>query len=139
MRSDEPTPSQDTVYFDGVCNLCNAGVQFIIDRDRKRRFRFASLQSEYAKERLTLFGLQPEKLNSIILEREGRFYTESTAALHIARDLGMPWASAVLLLAIPRGARDWIYRLIAKNRYRWFGRKDQCRIPSPETRDRFLG
>ena len=129
MASDGPV-----VLFDGVCNLCNGAVQFILKRDRAGYFHFASLQSQAARQ---LLGHTPP-LQSIVLVEEGKTYTKSDAVLRIARQLRFPWAMLSVLRLIPRPVRDWIYDGIARNRYSWFGRKDQCMIPSKEFRIRFL-
>ncbi len=128
------------VLFDGVCNLCNGTVQFIIDRDPGGRFRFASLQSEAGARVLREHGRGPivGDPDSIILIERGTLYEHSGAALRIARALGLPWSLAVLGFALPRFVRDALYRLIARNRYRWFGREESCRVPTPALRARFL-
>ncbi|MFO0573670.1 MAG: thiol-disulfide oxidoreductase DCC family protein [Polyangia bacterium] len=148
----QPGPSRDAaskrtgvVLFDGVCNFCNGAVNFIIDRDPAGRFRFAALQSEAAQALLAEKGrtLPPGDPDTVILletdERgETRLYERSTAALHIAAGLRFPWNLFYALILVPRPVRDFFYRLIAKNRYRWFGKRDACRIPTPELRARFL-
>ena len=128
------------VLFDGVCNFCNAGVNFIIDRDRAAHFRFAPLQSEYAKRLLAERGVDvgegdPE---SMVLVEGERVSLRSTAALRIARRLAGPWRLAFAFVAVPAFARDGVYRLVARQRYRLFGRSDACRVPTPEVRARFL-
>jgi predicted DCC family thiol-disulfide oxidoreductase YuxK len=128
------------VLFDGVCNLCNASVNFIIDRDPTAQFRFAALQSDVARERLTELGQPPPPTTpeSILLLEGGHLYSESTAALRIAGHLRGPWRLLKALLVVPRPLRDAVYRLIARNRYAWFGRTDACRVPTPELKARFL-
>lgn len=127
-----------TILFDGVCNLCNGSVQFILRRDPQARFRFASLQSEAGRRLVTEQGLDPEVLNSVILIEDGRVYRESTAALRIARHMSGAWKLLRVLVLIPRPIRDAVYRLIARNRYRWFGKSETCWLPTPELRARFL-
>lgn len=127
-----------TILFDGVCNLCNGSVQFILRRDPQARFRFASLQSEAGRRLVTEQGLDPEVLNSVILIEEGRVYRESTAALRIARHMSGAWKLLRVLVLVPRPIRDAVYRLIARNRYRWFGKSETCWLPTPELRARFL-
>jgi predicted DCC family thiol-disulfide oxidoreductase YuxK len=132
--------TKPVVLFDGVCNLCNFAVQFILDRDPFATFRFASLQSAAAAGLLGAFGIpapvgDPE---SLVLIDDGKVYQSSTAALRIARRLRGIWKLAYALIVIPPFARDAIYRWIARNRYRWFGKADQCRVPTPELRARFL-
>lgn len=126
------------ILFDGVCNLCNGLVQFVIARDPARRFRFASLQSDVAQRRLEGAGIAANVPDSIVLLEEGRLFTRSTAALRIARRLRFPWSLAFALIVVPRPLRDWVYSLVARNRYRWFGRRETCMIPTPELEERFL-
>lgn len=127
------------VLFDGVCNLCSTSVQFILQRDPTGRFRFASLQSDLAQRLLTERGLDPKALDSVVVVDGDRFYRESDAALRIARDLKGAWKALAVFRVIPRPVRDWAYRLIARNRYRWFGKSETCWLPTPELRGRFLG
>jgi predicted DCC family thiol-disulfide oxidoreductase YuxK len=127
------------VLFDGVCNLCSGAVQFIIRRDPAGRFRFASLQSPLGEELLARFGIDPGLLDSVILVEGDRWSKESDAALRVARGLGGAWKALAILRVIPRPIRDAVYRLIARNRYRWFGKKESCWLPTPELRGRFLG
>jgi predicted DCC family thiol-disulfide oxidoreductase YuxK len=129
--------SHPIVLFDGVCNLCNSSVQFIIDRDPHAQFRFAPLQSEVG-ETLRAAHEIPEELDSIVLIDGGRPYWKSSAALRVARRLQGAWSLLFALIVIPAFLRDAIYGWIARNRYRWFGREDACRLPSPELEERFL-
>jgi predicted DCC family thiol-disulfide oxidoreductase YuxK len=133
-------PAQPVVLFDGVCNLCNGAVQFIVDRDPRGTLRFASLQSEPAAELLRAHGKAPPTgdPDSVVLIEDGRVYESSGAALRIARHLRAPWGLLYALVIVPRFLRDAVYRFIARNRYRWFGKSEQCRIPTPELRARFL-
>lgn len=130
----------DIIFFDGVCNLCNGAVNFIIDRDRSGRFKFAALQSDFAKKKLALSGIEPHKLDSIVVvdSSNGKIREKSSAALHIARKLNGLWPILYVFIILPRFLRDGVYDIIAKNRYRWFGRTDQCRMPSPELNKRFI-
>lgn len=128
------------VLFDGVCNLCDASVNFLIDRDRHARLRFASLQSEAARALLRARAIElpagdPE---SLMLVEGARVYSESEAVLRLSRHLPAPWRSSAALLVVPRALRDPVYRWIARNRYRWFGRSEVCRVPTPALRARFL-
>ena len=128
------------VLFDGVCNLCSASVQFIIDRDPEATFRFASLQSEAAREMLAELGASvpqgdPE---SVLLIENGRLYSRSEAALRIARRMRGPARLAAIFRLLPHGIRDRAYRFVARNRYRWFGKAESCRLPTPELRARFV-
>ena len=131
--------SPSLVLFDGHCNLCSGSVNWIIDRDPAGRFVFASLQSEPGRRALERFELDPRRTDSVVLVEGDRAYTRSTAALRIARRLAFPWPVLALLCVIPGGVRDWVYDLIARHRYRWFGRTDACRMPTPELRARFVG
>lgn len=125
------------ILFDGVCNLCNGSVQFIIKRDKDARFRFASLQSEAGKKILEQFQLPVDTFNSFILYEDGKIYTRSTAALRVFSQLKR-WKWVGAFKYVPRFIRDGVYNLIARNRYRWFGKKDECMIPTPELKSRFL-
>jgi predicted DCC family thiol-disulfide oxidoreductase YuxK len=127
------------VLFDGVCNLCNGSVQLIIRHDRQGLFRFASLQSPLGQELLARFGIDPKVVDSVILVEGDRWFKESDAALRIARGMSGAWKALSILRVIPRPLRDAAYRLIARNRYRWFGRQETCWLPTPELRERFLG
>jgi predicted DCC family thiol-disulfide oxidoreductase YuxK len=126
------------IIFDGVCNLCNASVDFVIRRDRRGQFLFASNQSEAGRALLSRFGVAPGDVQSVYLVEGDRIASRSTAALRTARRLGLPWSLAAAFLAIPRPLRDVVYDFIARNRYRWFGKKETCRLPTPEERARFL-
>lgn len=126
------------VLFDGVCNFCDASVQFIIRRDPRAKFRFAALQSEFAQKALTKNQLNTEKFDSIVLLEEGKVYQKSTAALRIARRLNGLWPLLYGFIILPAFFRNVFYDIIARNRYRWFGKKDQCMIPGPEIRMRFI-
>jgi predicted DCC family thiol-disulfide oxidoreductase YuxK len=133
----EPT----IILFDGVCNLCSRSVRFVIARDPHAHFRFAALQSEAARricaERSISMptALEPD---SIVVIADGKSLERSDAALAIAARLPLPWSLLRIFRAIPRPLRDWLYRLVAKNRYRWFGRTDACMMPTPEIRARFI-
>ena len=126
------------VLFDGVCNLCDRAVNFVIDRDPELVFRFASLQSSVGERLLARFDLDPNETDSLVLIEEGRAYVYSTAALRIARRLGKLWPIAYGLIVVPRPLRDAAYKAIAGRRYRWFGKRETCRIPTPEEQARFL-
>jgi len=132
------TEQKRIVYFDGVCNLCNWAVQFIIHRDKQKKFSFASLQSNYAKMHLTHGNGQDIKFDSVILQDEGAIKVRSEAALGIARQLDGPWRFLAVMKVIPVSWRDWLYNVVSTNRYRWFGRRDECMIPNPELQSRFL-
>ncbi len=135
-----PTPNDAIVLFDGGCNLCNGSVLFIIDRDPGAYFRFAALQSDVGRDVLAGVGraIPAGDPDSIVLVENGRVYERSTAALRIVRRLRGAWKLAWLFVIVPRPLRDLVYRLVARNRYRWFGRTAECRIPPPALRSRLL-
>lgn len=133
MQTDKPI-----ILFDGVCNLCNRGVQFIIKKDKKKKFLFASLQGKTGQEVLKKFNLQANDLNSFILADGDKIYTRSTAALRIAKQLSGVWKLLYGYMIVPRFIRDAVYNWIARNRYKWFGKKDECMVPTPELKERFL-
>lgn len=126
------------ILFDGVCNLCNSSVNFIIDRDDKDIFRFAAIQSHSGKKILKQFGLNPDNLYSIILIENDRYHDRSNAALRIAKRLKGLWKFSYVFIIVPSFIRNILYGYIAKNRYRWFGKRESCRIPTKELRDKFL-
>ncbi|QHE61812.1 DUF393 domain-containing protein [Rossellomorea vietnamensis] len=125
------------ILFDGICNFCNKSVRFIIKRDAKGEFRFASLQSETGQKLLKKHNI-PETTDSFVLVDGEQASVESTAALKVSSKLKWPWKIFALLLVIPKPIRDSIYRIIARNRYRWFGKQESCMIPSKEIRERFI-
>lgn len=127
------------ILFDGVCNLCNGAVQFVIKRDKNDVFRFAPLQSEVGKKLADERKIDTAKVDSIILiEPQLAYYTKSDAALKITRSLTGLWPMMTVFLGLPSGIRDWVYDWIAKNRYRWFGKQEECMIPTPEIKNKFL-
>jgi len=125
------------ILFDGLCTLCNRTVQFVIKRDPKVRFRFASLQSEVGKELLQRYD-QPMDLQTIILLEGGQAYHRSSAALRISRRLRGAWPLLYAFILLPPPLRDTMYNLVARNRYKWFGKQEQCMIPTPNDAKRFL-
>ena len=126
------------VYFDGVCNLCNASVDFIIKRDKRRVFRFASLQSVSGLTLLKENGFSTSDYDSFILVWQGVVFQKSSAALKVAQLLGFPYVFSGVFWIIPVFIRDYVYSIIARNRYRWFGKKETCRLPTVEERALFL-
>ena len=126
------------VLFDGVCNFCNGSVNFMIEHDSAGYFKFAPLQSDTGKALLDKFGINPTAIDSIILVEDDKAYTYSTAALRIARKLGGIWSWFYILRFVPRPVRDFFYKLFATYRYKFFGNKDMCMMPTPEIRERFL-
>ncbi len=127
------------ILFDGVCNLCNGAINFIIKRDKHKMFVYASLQSEIGQKLIAERNINTQEIDSILLIDPGiAYYHKSTAALQIAKHLrgGYPLLSAFLIL--PKFLRDWVYDIIARNRYKWFGKKDSCMIPTPELKALFI-
>ena len=128
------------LLFDGVCNLCSSTVQFVIAHDKTDYFKFASQQSEAGEALMKEHGItipEGDPLSLILIE-DGKVYERSTGALHIARHLAFPFKLGWVFIITPRFIRDWIYNVIAKHRYAWFGKKDVCMVPTPELRARFL-
>jgi predicted DCC family thiol-disulfide oxidoreductase YuxK len=126
------------ILFDCVCNLCNGAVQFIIKRDNKNQFLFASLQSQEGKQILEEHNFTVNKANSFFLFENGKLFYRSTAALKVIKKLSGLWPLLYGFIIVPKFIRDGVYNWIAKNRYRWFGRKDECMIPTPELNAKFL-
>ncbi len=128
------------VLFDGVCNLCNAAVNFAIDRDPRARLRFGSLQSPAGRKLLDEVGyrVREGEPGSIVLVAGGRVYERSGAVLRIARYLSGAWSLVTAFLLVPRPLRDLVYRWVAAGRYRWFGKTEACRVPTPDLRARFI-
>ena len=133
-----PDPSHPLVLFDGVCNLCAGVVRFVIERDREARFRFAPLQSELGRTLQREHGIDPDALDTFVLVDADGTATRSTAVLRMLRELGRPWRWLYPLCFVPRPLRDALYGVLARNRYRWFGRRETCAVPTPEQRSRFL-
>jgi predicted DCC family thiol-disulfide oxidoreductase YuxK len=126
------------LLFDGVCNLCNASVQWVLLRDKQQIFRFAALQSEVGQKILARHGLHNETLDTVVLSDGDRVFVRSDAPLEVLRRLGGFWRFFYVFKYVPKPLRDAVYRFIARNRYRWFGRKESCLLPRPEWRERFL-
>jgi len=126
------------LLFDGVCNLCNEYVQFIVQRDPNAQFVFAPLQSKIGKKVLEQHGYSSNSLNTVMLLKKGILYKESDVALEVTKDLSGLWPSLAIFKLIPSFIRNPIYRWIAKNRYRWFGKKETCMVPTPELQARFF-
>ncbi len=126
------------ILFDGVCNFCDSSVNFIIDRDKENIFKFAALQSEKGQEILDYFKLPKDDFDSFVFIEKDKVFKKSSAALKIANKLGGLWKILYPLIIIPKFIRDFFYNLIAKNRYKLFGKKDACRIPTPELKQKFL-
>ncbi len=126
------------ILFDGVCNLCNGAVQFVIKHDAKKQFRFASLQSEFGQKVLSENGFDTESLKSFILIEDNKIHTKSTAALRVAKKLNAGWPLLYGFIIVPPFIRNGVYNFIAKNRYKWFGKQDACWIPTPDLKSRFI-
>lgn len=132
-------PHKKIILFDGVCNLCNSAVQFVIQHDTKDVFRFVAIQSHLGQEIIKYIGIDTKKTDSIILYEPGiAYYYKSNAALQIAQNLGEIFYLVTLFRIIPTGIRNQLYDYIAKKRYKWFGKKESCMIPSPELKAKFL-
>ena len=131
-------PNQRIILFDGVCNLCNSAVKFVLKRDKDSVFKFASLQSDIAKKLLKDFKVSGIDNGTFVLIVDGEVYTRSTAALKVSKHLSGLWPLMTIFMIVPRFIRDWVYNLVSKNRYRWFGKRDTCMIPSPEMKIKFL-
>ena len=131
------------ILYDGVCGLCNGGVRLVLKRDRKGAFRFASLQSSAGREILARHGIAPDALDTFYVVRDfglagERVLSKSSAALHVAARLGGVWKAAAMMRVLPLRVRDWVYDMIARHRYRMFGRYDTCPLPEARYRDRFI-
>lgn len=126
------------VLFDGVCNFCNSSVNFIIRHDKKDYFRFTPLQSEIGMKISEKYNLDSGNLKSVILVDKGKIYTKTTAALRIAKQLSGAWPVLYVFIIVPPPIRDVVYNIIAKYRYKWWGERDACMIPTPEIRKKFL-
>ena len=126
------------IFFDGVCNLCNESVKRVIKKDVKKEFKFASLQSEFAMSYVPHHLLNRKNLDTIILYRDGKFYDRSNAVLNICNTLGGVFNLFIIGYLVPRFIRDALYRLVANNRYKWFGKKDKCMVPTDDLKERFL-
>ncbi|MEI6264380.1 MAG: thiol-disulfide oxidoreductase DCC family protein [Sphingobacteriia bacterium] len=126
------------ILFDGVCNLCSSSVQFVIKHDPQHHFRFASLQSDFGQQKLAHFNLSTIAFNSFVLLENGKMYTESTAALKVAKQLNKGWSLLYAFIIVPAFIRNAVYQFIAKNRYKWFGKKETCWIPTPALQHLFF-
>ncbi len=125
------------ILFDGICNLCTGSVQFILKRDKEKKFLFASLQSNYGQNLLKQFDLPTNTFNSFILNQDEKIFTRSAAALKMFQQLkGWKWVK--IFWIVPEFIRDAVYNVVARNRYKWFGKKEECWLPTPEVKERFL-
>lgn len=132
------TGNKSVILFDGVCNLCNASIDFILKRDKKNQFLVGALQEDAGKKLLSKFDVNPEYLDSLILIEDKNVYFRSTAALKIAKNLSGIWPLFYGFIILPTAIRDGIYNWVGENRYRWFGKKNTCRLPTPEERAKFI-
>jgi predicted DCC family thiol-disulfide oxidoreductase YuxK len=127
------------ILFDGVCNLCNGSVNFVLDRDKKKKFKFGALQSDIGKELLLKYNVQHSiGYDSVVLIKNNKIYKKSSAALEVARHLNGMWPALYVFKIIPSMIRDFVYDLISRNRYRLFGKSETCRLPEPGIKERFL-
>lgn len=126
------------ILFDGVCNLCNGLVNFVIRHDPRSEFRFAALQSMAGQNLLKKFNLPTDDFNTFILIESDHYYKKSSAALRTLKSLGGVWSIFYIFIVIPTPIRDYVYGIIASNRYRWFGKKEECLIPTMDIENRFL-
>ncbi len=136
--SNRISSEKSLLLFDGVCNLCNGFVQFVIEQDPQAKFRFASLQSETGQRILEEMNMPATDLKTVILRKNGRIYTHSDVALEVAKELGGIWSLVYVGKILPKALRDKIYDWVAANRYRWFGKQESCWLPSPELQERFV-
>lgn len=134
----EKNQQHKIILFDGVCNLCNSSVTFIIKRDKKDIFRFAALQSEVGETYIEKHQIDTSKTDSILLIDGDKYYEKSSAALKIARYLSGGYPLLYAFMIVPKPIRNWVYDYIAKHRYKWFGKKDSCMIPTAELKNKFL-
>ncbi|MCE4354833.1 thiol-disulfide oxidoreductase DCC family protein [Xanthomonas hortorum] len=134
----KPHAAPAIIVFDGVCLLCNGWVKFLLGHDRRGRYRFAAMQGQAGRALLLQHGLDPDDPLSFLLVDVSGAWTDSDAIVRVLAGLGGIWRLATVLRVVPSGVRDIGYRLIARNRYRWFGRTEHCMLPSPEQRARFL-
>ncbi|WP_144697186.1 thiol-disulfide oxidoreductase DCC family protein [Fictibacillus phosphorivorans] len=137
MKSNEEiTPA--VLLFDGVCNLCNGSVQFILKHEKSEKLKFSAIQSEAGQKLLSQYNINPEQTNSVILICDGVVYTESDAVAKVAEFLKFPYNTGRYMKVVPRQIRNVFYKKVASNRYKWFGQKESCMIPTPDLRNRFL-
>lgn len=126
------------LLFDGVCNLCNGSVDWLIDHDTNNKFLYASLQSQFGKNVATKFQLHGNYMDTVLLLEDDKIYLRSEAVLRIFKHLGGAYYLLYLFIIIPAFIRDFFYRIVANNRYAWFGKRDACRIPTAELQEKFL-
>jgi predicted DCC family thiol-disulfide oxidoreductase YuxK len=132
------TTKNNIILFDGICNFCNYWVNFALKNNKKKNLLFSPLQGIFAKNALHKFGLDTTSLTSVIFIKDDKIYTQSSAVFRISKELNWPWKILFAFIIIPKFIRDFIYNIFAKNRYKWYGKKETCRIPTKEERERFL-
>ena len=132
------TESYSVILFDGYCNLCSRSVRFVLKHDRKAKFRFASLQSEFGKAILQKHQLPSESFGTFVLVEDDKIHFKSTAALRVVKSLSGRWPLLYVFIIVPRFIRDAVYGFVARNRYKWFGKRDSCWLPKLEWKERFL-
>lgn len=132
-KTEEPV-----LLFDGVCNLCDGSVQFILRHEKNSDLKFAAIQSEAGQKLLSQKGIDPGQIDSVILIKGGKVYTESDAVLNVTKFLRFPYGLCNVLLVVPKPVRNFFYKKVASNRYRWFGKRDSCMMPTPSLKNRFL-
>ncbi|NRB60950.1 MAG: thiol-disulfide oxidoreductase DCC family protein [Winogradskyella sp.] len=137
---DNMPKDKELILFDGVCNLCNSSVLYVIKRDQNNRFLFAPLESETGQAVIKKFNIDTDAIDSILLykPKNDKIFFKSTAALQVGKHLGFPLNLASIFFIIPTFIRNWVYDYVAKNRYKWYGKKDACMIPTPELKSKFL-
>ncbi|MBY6037266.1 thiol-disulfide oxidoreductase DCC family protein [Fictibacillus nanhaiensis] len=126
------------LLFDGVCNLCDNSVQFILKHEKNDELRFSAIQSEAGQKLLSDYNIDSEKTDSVIFIHNGQVYAESDAVLHVSSFLKFPFNLGKILLVFPKSWRNFFYKQVAENRYKWFGKKESCMMPTPDVRKRFL-
>lgn len=126
------------LIFDGVCNMCNASVNFVMKRDKEGKVMFTANQHGPGQEILKKFNKPVDDVDTFYLLENGKIYDRSSAVLRVSKYMNFPWNLGVIFLIVPKFIRDFVYKFVAKNRYKWFGKKDTCRLPTPEERARFL-
>jgi predicted DCC family thiol-disulfide oxidoreductase YuxK len=125
------------ILFDGVCNLCNKTVQFVIKHDKDRLYRFASFQSNFGREVLQYFNIKESKFETFILLENGKMYDRSSGALRVTKKLKGGWKMLYGFMFVPKFMRDAVYNVVARNRYKWFGKEESCWVPTPELKELF--
>jgi predicted DCC family thiol-disulfide oxidoreductase YuxK len=129
---------QPVLLFDGVCNLCNSSVQFILKHEKNHNLKFAAIQSEAGEKLLALYRIDPNETNSVILISDDHVYTASDAVLKLTHHLKFPYSLGKIFVVVPKAIRNFFYKKVADNRYNWFGKRESCMVPTPQLKNRFL-